>query len=90
MFLIRCPWCGLREEVEFRYGGEAHVGAPDGGVDDRAWSRYLYFRSNPVGRFTERWVHVAGCRRWFNLIRDTVTHEIAGSYLPGERPEDAR
>jgi sarcosine oxidase delta subunit len=21
-------------------------------------------------------VHTAGCRRWFNLVRDTVTHEI--------------
>jgi heterotetrameric sarcosine oxidase delta subunit len=24
----------------------------------------------------ERWVHTAGCRRWFTLVRDTVTHEI--------------
>jgi heterotetrameric sarcosine oxidase delta subunit len=24
----------------------------------------------------ERWVHTAGCRRWFNLVRDTVTDEI--------------
>jgi heterotetrameric sarcosine oxidase delta subunit len=24
----------------------------------------------------ERWVHTAGCRRWFNLVRDTVTHHI--------------
>jgi heterotetrameric sarcosine oxidase delta subunit len=24
----------------------------------------------------ERWVHTAGCRRWFNLVRDTVTHTI--------------
>jgi sarcosine oxidase subunit delta len=23
--LIRCPWCGPREEVEFGYGGQAHV-----------------------------------------------------------------
>jgi len=25
----------------------------------------------------ERWVHSAGCRRWFNLVRDTVTHEMS-------------
>jgi heterotetrameric sarcosine oxidase delta subunit len=25
----------------------------------------------------ERWVHTAGCRRWFDLVRDTVTHNIA-------------
>ena len=25
MLLIDCPHCGPRNEVEFRYGGEAHV-----------------------------------------------------------------
>ncbi|MGZ8625813.1 MAG: sarcosine oxidase subunit delta, partial [Actinomycetota bacterium] len=24
MLLIPCPWCGPRDEVEFRYGGQAH------------------------------------------------------------------
>ena len=28
MLLIRCPWCGERDEVEFRYGGAAHVSYP--------------------------------------------------------------
>jgi sarcosine oxidase, subunit delta len=27
----------------------------------------------------ERWVHTAGCRRWFKLVRDTVTHEITSA-----------
>ena len=31
---------------------------------------------NPPGPFRERWVHTHGCRRWFELTRDTVTHEI--------------
>ena len=25
MLLIRCPYCGERPEIEFRYGGEAHI-----------------------------------------------------------------
>ena len=28
MLLIRCPWCGLREEAEFSCGGEAHIVRP--------------------------------------------------------------
>ena len=29
MQLIPCPWCGPREEVEFHYGGQAHVAYPE-------------------------------------------------------------
>ena len=32
-----------------------------------------------MGRFHERWTHSAGCRQWFTLVRDTVTHEIEPS-----------
>ncbi|MGE5094790.1 MAG: sarcosine oxidase subunit delta, partial [Betaproteobacteria bacterium] len=28
MLLIPCPWCGPREEIEFSYGGQAHVAYP--------------------------------------------------------------
>jgi heterotetrameric sarcosine oxidase delta subunit len=87
---IPCPFCGPREEIEFHYAGQAHLKAPREAVDDVRWSRYLYFRDNPVGRYTERWVHSHGCRRWINLVRDTMTHEITAVYLAGERPEDAR
>ena len=92
MLLIRCPWCGQRDEVEFRYGGAAHVAYPDDpdALSDAEWSRFLFYRPNTYGRFEERWMHAAGCRRWFNVVRDTATHAIAGSYLPGERPEHAR
>jgi heterotetrameric sarcosine oxidase delta subunit len=87
MLLIPCPWCGPRDEVEFRYGGQAHVAYPPDpeALDDREWSRFVFYRDNPKGRMAERWVHQHGCRRWFNLVRDTTTHEIAGSYV-GERP----
>ena len=33
-------------------------------------------RDNPKGDLSERWMHAAGCRRWFNVVRDTATHEI--------------
>jgi heterotetrameric sarcosine oxidase delta subunit len=86
MLLIPCPWCGRRDEAEFRYGGEAHIARPadPAARDDAAWADYLYLRDNPKGLIAERWVHSAGCRRWFNLLRDTVSHRILAVYKIGE------
>ena len=78
MILVPCPWCGDRNETEFSYGGQAGVPYPDdpSALSDEEWARYLFFRANPRGPHRERWVHTHGCRRWFELERDTVTHEI--------------
>ena len=86
MLLIRCPWCGERPEPEFGYGGQAHVAYPSDPetLDDDAWAQYLFFRDNPRGLFAERWVHSAGCRRWFNAVRDTVSNDVHAVYRPGE------
>ena len=61
MQLIECPWCGPREEVEFHYGGQAHVPYPDnpGELSDDEWAHYVFFRDNTKGRFAERWNHSA-------------------------------
>lgn len=76
--LIPCPWCGDREDLEFKYGGAGQVAYPKdpGTTDDAGWARYVFYRPNTKGPFVERWVHTAGCRRWFTLTRDTATHEI--------------
>lgn len=87
MMLIDCPECGPRDEVEFHYGGQAHVPYPaDGGagLDDTGWAQYLFFRDNTRGAFAERWVHSAGCRRWFNAVRDTVTYQFLAVYRCGD------
>jgi len=83
---IPCPWCGPREEVEFRYGGQAHINRPHRPeqLTDDEWADYLFMRDNPKGIFAERWAHAAGCRRWFNMLRHTVTHEIITVYRIGE------
>ena len=88
MLLIDCPWCGPREESEFRCGGEAHIARPENpdALSDAEWADYLFMRTNPKGTHRERWVHSAGCGRWFNIERDTVTHEIAAVYRMGESP----
>ena len=85
MLLVPCPWCGPRDEIEFRYGGQAGIATPADvdAVDDAAWADYLYMRDDPKGPFAERWCHTAGCRRWFNTIRDTATYEILATWPPG-------
>jgi len=92
MLLIGCPWCGPRDETEFRYGGQAGIATPaePDAVDDRGWADYLYMRDNPKGAFAERWCHAAGCRRWFNVVRDTLTNEISSIWPAGAaRPDGA-
>ncbi|SLN43479.1 sarcosine oxidase subunit delta [Oceanibacterium hippocampi] len=92
MLLIECPWCGPRDEQEFGYGGEAHIARPakSAALDDAAWADYLFHRTNPKGLHFERWWHARGCRRWFNVARDTVSHEILAVYRIGEaRPDIA-
>lgn len=78
MLYIPCPWCGPREETEFSYGGEAGVRHPSEAEElgDREWGNYLFVRQNPAGRWRELWYHAAGCRRWFELERDTVSQEL--------------
>jgi sarcosine oxidase, subunit delta len=93
MLSINCPFCGPRDETEFRCGGQTHIQrpGPHDAVTDDAWASYLYVRDNPKGVHLERWVHALGCRQWFNVARHTVTHEIRAVYRMGERaPEGVR
>jgi sarcosine oxidase, subunit delta len=89
MLQIACPWCGLRDEDEYRHGGESHAARPATTADDALWGDYLFNRVNPRGVHCERWLHAYGCGRWFNIARDTVTHEILAVYRMGE-PRPAR
>ena len=92
MLLIECPWCGPRDEMEFHYGGQAHVPYPadPDALSDPEWARYLFYRENTRGDFAERWVHSTGCRKWFNAIRNTETYEFRAFYRMGDaRPDIA-
>lgn len=86
MLQIPCPVCGVRDEAEFRFGGESHISRPGPGVDDKAWSLYLFYRENPMGMQHERWCHSYGCRQWFNVARDTVSHDIVAACAMWESP----
>lgn len=88
MLQITCPWCGARDEAEFRCGGEGHIVRPSNpeAASDPEWARYLFYRTNPRGVHFERWVHHRGCGQWFNVARDTTTHEILAVYGMDEAP----
>ena len=76
MLLIRCPWCGERDQTEFTYGGDAGIRRPPPDASDRQWLTYAYYRENPRGPHLEYWHHVHGCRQWLRVVRNTYTHEI--------------
>lgn len=85
MLRINCPVCGLRDETEFTYGGDATVVRPDMAEAEAAkWLDYVFFRDNPRGPHREYWHHVVGCRSWVVLERDTHTHEIGRCQLANE------
>ena len=89
MMLIECPFCGPRDETEFSCGGEAHIARPlaENKISDADFADYLFMRDNPKGLFLERWRHSAGCRRWFNMARDTVSHDVVEVYPMGALPK---
>ena len=92
MFVIKCPYCGERDQTEFSCHGETHIARPENPneVSDKEWGEYLFFRSNPKGMHYERWTHDHGCRQWFNVQRHTVTDKIIQTYKMGEaKPEDS-
>ncbi|MGO9513886.1 MAG: sarcosine oxidase subunit delta [Steroidobacteraceae bacterium] len=87
MMQIRCICCGPRDENEFI--GTSHLTRPSLEASDAVWGDYLFFRDNPKGLHLERWRHVYGCGLWFNLARDTLTHEVLAVYAITDAPPDA-
>jgi heterotetrameric sarcosine oxidase delta subunit len=90
MLRIPCPHCGERDEVEFRYRGDAKVARPlaaDAASELAAFSSYVYERTNPHGWHVEWWLHVGGCRQLLKVVRHTLTHQIAWVGGPQDTPE---
>ncbi len=76
-------------EEEFHASGQAHIPRPldPNACTDEQWGDYMFFRDNPRGLHHELWDHVAGCRQYFNVTRDTVTYEILETYKIGQKPQ---
>jgi heterotetrameric sarcosine oxidase delta subunit len=89
MILLACPYCGPRDVGEFAHQGEV-VARPDPRVaTPEQWRAYLYLRDNPAGPVRERWLHRAGCRRFFDAVRDTTDNTVLET-VALSRPEPGR
>jgi len=89
MLLIHCPYCDeSREEEEFSPAGQAHIVRPlnPEELSDEQWAHYLFFRKNPRGLHHELWLHATGCRKYFNMTRNTATYQIMETYKMGQQP----
>ena len=86
MLRIPCPWCGTRDEVEFRFRGDAGRSRPRATGEAAAFAAYVYARANPLGWHLEWWLHASGCRRLLKVERHTLSHEIRWVGAPGEEP----
>ena len=76
MLRISCPWCGERDETEFRYRGDAGDSRPGAEAGPEEFAEFVYRRDNPRGWHLEWWLHVGGCRRLLKVVRHTVSHQI--------------
>lgn len=80
MMLLPCPHCGPRGVSEFAYLGEVTSRPDPSSATPAEWRGYLHFHRNRAGWARETWMHRAGCRRYFQLERDSTTNECR----PGE------
>lgn len=76
--IIKCPYCGPRDVIEFTYQGDATRVRPDpASTDQNIWNAYIYDRSNPAKSHREFWLHGGGCREHLIVTRDMTTHMIS-------------
>jgi sarcosine oxidase subunit delta len=76
----------VRDEVEFRYRGDAMRSRPGAEAGVAEFTAYVYARDNPLGWHLEWWLHVGGCRRLLKVERHTLTHEIRWSGAAEAQP----
>lgn len=87
-FVLHCPNCGPREVTDFSFGGEL-VARPRSRPAERDLNAYTYMRRNVAGVQLEWWYHRSGCRSWFVAERDTTSHVVSWTALPGAVPSAA-
>jgi len=78
---VTCPHCGAREYTEFWFGGEGLSHASSGAQSAERLEedfRRVWLKTNAAGVQVERWFHHAGCRRWLEIKRDTLTNDFHG------------
>jgi sarcosine oxidase subunit delta len=84
---LACPWCGYRNVSEFGYLGELRERPDPATTTPEEWRAYLYLRRNPAGRHDEGWYHRAGCRKYFEAVRDTTDNTVSETRPPTRHPD---
>lgn len=84
MILLDCPFCGPRNVGEFAHLGELTSRPDPADTTPEAWRSYLYLRDNRAGVVVERWLHRAGCRRYFDAARDTRDNTVRATGRVGD------
>ncbi|MDD9910515.1 MAG: sarcosine oxidase subunit delta [Ahrensia sp.] len=75
--LLTCPYCGLRDQSEFTYRGDANARRPSFADESiEAHAAYVFDRENPSGLHEEIWNHTSGCRNHIKVVRNVTTHEV--------------
>jgi sarcosine oxidase subunit delta len=83
MKLLKCPVNGVRPLSEFVFGGEWRDMPDPNTCSDREWASYVYHRNGAPGLKKEWWYH-APSGTWFIAERNTMTDEVARTYLLGQ------
>jgi heterotetrameric sarcosine oxidase delta subunit len=81
MVTLKCPNCGNRNSLEFRFGGEYNP-RPQTPLQasDQDWADYLFMKDNRMGVQKEWWYHRSGCGLWFLAERHTKSNEVLKTY----------
>jgi sarcosine oxidase subunit delta len=79
MLRIPCPFCGSTRDERVRPTAPQEL-------TDQQWSDFLFTRDNTRGNSLERWRHTFGCRQWFGVERDTVSHAVLRLFTFAELP----
>lgn len=83
MKLLKCPMNGTRPISEFVFGGECREMPNHDTCTDKEWAAYVHNRSGAPGMKKEWWYH-APSGTWFIAERNTMTEEVARTYLFGQ------
>lgn len=83
MKLLACPINGPRPVDEFAFGGELREQPDPQTCSDAEWADYVFHRNGAPGLKKEWWYHVPS-GTWFIAERDTLTDQVARTYLWGE------
>lgn len=74
---------GTRPISEFVFGGECREMPAHDTCTDKEWAAYVHNRSGAPGMKKEWWYH-SPSGTWFIVERNTMTEEVARTYLFGQ------